>query len=93
MKTTRNIVAEAGQDWLLKKSRALEPEPSCEASMTAATPFFPPRGRRRNRAQDWTQMLYRMYTRYCDRLGFTCTPGFLDGVEAGVKSVTLRCRG
>ena len=22
-------------------------------------------------AQDWTQMLYRMYTRFCERMGFT----------------------
>ena len=45
-------------------------------------------------AQDWTQMLYRMYTRYCEQLGFKVSVlDFLDGDEAGVKSVTFEVVG
>ncbi|MEF9879061.1 MAG: peptide chain release factor 2 [Clostridia bacterium] len=45
-------------------------------------------------AQDWTQMLYRMYTRYCERHGFkVIVNDFLDGDEAGVKSVTFQVEG
>ncbi len=45
-------------------------------------------------AQDWTQMLYRMYTRYCERMGFRVTVNdYLDGDEAGVKSVTFQVDG
>ncbi len=45
-------------------------------------------------AQDWTQMLYRMYTRYCDRMGFTVKLlDMLDGDEAGLKSVTFEVEG
>ncbi|NLB90444.1 MAG: peptide chain release factor 2 [Clostridiales bacterium] len=45
-------------------------------------------------AQDWTQILYRMYTRYCERKGFTITLlDFLDGDEAGIKSVTFEVAG
>ncbi len=45
-------------------------------------------------AQDWTQMLYRMYTRYCERMGFTVKVlDFLEGDEAGVKSVTFEVDG
>ncbi len=45
-------------------------------------------------AQDWTGMLYRMYTRYCERMGFTVKVlDFLDGDEAGVKSVTFEVSG
>ena len=45
-------------------------------------------------AQDWTQMLYRMYTRYCERHGFTVKVlDLLDGDEAGVKSVTFEVTG
>ena len=41
-------------------------------------------------AQDWTLMLYRMYTRYCERHGFTVKLiDMLDGDEAGLKSVTF----
>ena len=41
-------------------------------------------------AQDWTLMLYRMYTRYCERHGFTVNLiDMLDGDEAGLKSVTF----
>ncbi|MEG1501363.1 MAG: PCRF domain-containing protein, partial [Clostridiales bacterium] len=45
-------------------------------------------------AQDWVEMLLRMYTRYCDKRGFkTETIDFLPGDEAGVKSVTLAVEG
>lgn len=45
-------------------------------------------------AQDWTQMLYRMYTRYCERRGFTVKLlDLLDGDEAGIKSVTFEVDG
>ncbi len=45
-------------------------------------------------AQDWTQMLYRMYTRYCERMGFKVTVNdILDGDEAGLKSVTFKVEG
>ncbi|MBQ2932107.1 MAG: peptide chain release factor 2 [Clostridia bacterium] len=45
-------------------------------------------------AQDWCEMLYRMYTRWAERRGFkTETIDFLDGEEAGLKSVTFRIEG
>ena len=45
-------------------------------------------------AQDWTQMLYRMYTRYCERMGFTVKVlDYLDGDEAGIKSVSFEVSG
>ena len=45
-------------------------------------------------AQDWTEMLYRMYTRYCEGSGWTVRElDMLDGDEAGVKSVTFEVDG
>ena len=45
-------------------------------------------------AQDWVQMLYRMYTRYCERRGYKFTElDRLDGEEAGIKSVTFKADG
>jgi peptide chain release factor 2 len=45
-------------------------------------------------AQDWAAMLLRMYQRWADRHGFTTEfLDFLDGDEAGIKSVTLRISG
>jgi peptide chain release factor 2 len=45
-------------------------------------------------AQDWTQMLYRMYTRFCERRGFEVRLLDLqDGDEAGIKSVTWEVNG
>ena len=45
-------------------------------------------------AQDWTQMLYRMYTRFCERMGFTVKElDYLDGDEAGIKSVSFEVTG
>ncbi|MCL2696077.1 MAG: peptide chain release factor 2, partial [Clostridiales bacterium] len=45
-------------------------------------------------AQDWTEMLYRMYVRYCERRGWAVRElDMLDGDEAGVKSVTFEVDG
>ncbi len=45
-------------------------------------------------AQDWTQMLYRMYKMYADKNGFACEElDSLAGDEAGLKSVTFRMSG
>lgn len=45
-------------------------------------------------AQDWTSMLYRMYTRWSERRGYSVkTLDYLDGEEAGIKSVTMLIEG
>jgi len=45
-------------------------------------------------AQDWTEMLYRMYTRYCENCGWTVRElDVLDGDDAGIKSVTFEVDG
>lgn len=45
-------------------------------------------------AQDWTDMLFRMYKRWCDRQGFDVKiVDYLAGNEAGVKSVTFLIQG
>ena len=45
-------------------------------------------------AQDWAQMLYRMYARYAERRGYKVEVlDFLDGEEAGIKSVTFKVSG
>ena len=45
-------------------------------------------------AQDWAQMLARMYTRWCERHGFTIeTVEEHEGDVAGIKSVTFRISG
>lgn len=45
-------------------------------------------------AQDWAVMLFRMYTRYCERMGWkTELIEKTDGQEAGIKSATLYVQG
>ncbi len=45
-------------------------------------------------AQDWAEMLFRMYLRWSERKGFsTQIIDFLAGDEAGIKSVTITVEG
>lgn len=45
-------------------------------------------------AQDWAEMLLRMYTRWAERKGYSVkTLDYLDGDEAGIKSVTILIEG
>lgn len=45
-------------------------------------------------SQDWGEMLYRMYTRWFDKKGFTYEVlDYQNGDEAGIKSVTLLVKG
>jgi len=45
-------------------------------------------------AQDWVQMLYRMFVRWAERRGFSVKLlDMLDGEEAGIKSVTFLIEG
>ncbi len=45
-------------------------------------------------AQDWAQMLYRMYTRWAERHGFAWkTLNYEDGDEAGIKSAAISIEG
>lgn len=43
---------------------------------------------------DWASMLFRMYQKWADKKGFTTEVlDYLDGEEAGIKSVTLQVNG
>lgn len=45
-------------------------------------------------AQDWVQMLYRMYTMWCEKNEYALTVlDYLEGGDAGIKSVTFRVSG
>jgi peptide chain release factor 2 len=45
-------------------------------------------------AQDWAEMLYRMYTRWAERRGFSYKVlDYLDGDEAGIKSASILITG
>jgi len=45
-------------------------------------------------AQDWTQMMLRMYLRWAERRGYsTEVTNLLDGEEAGIKTVTVEVKG
>jgi len=45
-------------------------------------------------SQDWSNMLLRMYLRFCEREGLSCKViDYQPGEEAGIKSATLYIRG
>jgi peptide chain release factor 2 len=47
-----------------------------------------------NDAQDWTEMLYRMYSRWCDKRGYKIQVlDYQPSDEAGIKAVTLEITG
>src|SRR5690554_2429078 len=61
---------------------------SCDAILTIHA------GAGGTEAQDWAEMLYRMYTRYSERKGYNIKVlDYLDGDEAGIKSVTFEVSG
>ena len=45
-------------------------------------------------AQDWAQMLMRLYLRWCEKHGYKATVSqLLEGDDAGIKSVTIKIEG
>ncbi len=45
-------------------------------------------------AQDWAEMLLRMYTRYAEKMGFDCTTlDYTVGDGAGIKGATIKIDG
>lgn len=47
-----------------------------------------------NDAQDWTEMLYRMYSRWCEKKGYKIEVlDYQPSDEAGIKAVTLKIIG
>ena len=45
-------------------------------------------------AQDWANMLFRMYQRWAERQGYKCEiTNIQDGDEAGIKTVTMQIEG
>lgn len=45
-------------------------------------------------AQDWTEMLYRMYSRWCEKKGYSIEVlDYQPSDEAGIKAVTLKITG
>jgi peptide chain release factor 2 len=47
-----------------------------------------------NDAQDWTEMLYRMYSRWCEKQGFKIEVlDYVPDSEAGIKTVTIKVIG
>ena len=75
-------------DNLELKSYLSAPEDSAGAIMTIHA------GAGGTEAQDWSEMLLRMYRRYCERMDFHSEiTDILHGDEAGIKSATLTIDG
>jgi peptide chain release factor 2 len=45
-------------------------------------------------AQDWAEMIWRMYQRWCERQGYKCeVTNYQEGDGAGIKTVTMQIEG
>jgi peptide chain release factor 2 len=45
-------------------------------------------------AQDWAEMIWRMYQRWCERQGYKCeVTNYQEGDTAGIKTVTMQIDG
>ena len=82
-------------DALTSEVRSLELEVLLSGEYDANNVYFELHaGAGGTEAQDWTEMLLRMYGRWAERHGFSVdTIDVLDGEEAGIKSVTLFIKG
>lgn len=89
------IIEEGNQDEILKELKKLEfalylsgPFDQGDALVSLHA------GQGGTEAMDWTQMLYRMYSRFIERKGFLASEiDYTPGDEAGIKSITLEISG
>ena len=87
------ILAEAAEVEAQEEKMRIEVLLSGEYDHNNAIVSFHP-GAGGTEAQDWAQMLYRMYTRWGESHGYNVKlVDWLDGDEAGIKSATIMVEG
>lgn len=91
--TVREVARKAKE--LQKKIRALEVRQMLAGENDARNAIVSINaGAGGTEAQDWAEMLLRMYLRWCERRGFqTEVVDLLEGEEAGIKSATFTVSG
>lgn len=93
------LVTEADVDQAYEKAIALEEDLEMqnmlraeEDKMSAVLKIVAGAGG--TEAQDWAEMLFRMYQRWADRQGYKCEiSNYQDGDEAGLKTATMKIEG
>ncbi len=90
---TDEVLSEVEEIKQIEERMRLETLLSGEYDVNNAIVSFHP-GAGGTEAQDWALMLYRMYTRWGERHGYTVKLlDWLDGEEAGLKSATILVQG